>query len=580
MTGFIPVPPDPWVPTATDSETKLFPAATMDALDEHNDGRYATTEQGEKADSAYQLPEDGVPATDLAEAVRASLENADSALQPGVAESGFDDAATALFNDDSSAFRAAHNAAIAAPIRVNVPIPEALGWYEDYDMVDPHITIYPDGSVKGDIGIAVGSAPSEAAALFDLFSTARAAPTSTYAVAAGQNIGGGITANRALSSGQSNKVVVAGGTYPSGIGICGTSQGATSQSPSRDIALIASGGPVFTGPYFDSTKMAAFAVDGTHTATYSVNSGTWAAHRVVDLWTQKDLRLVASAAICNVTPDSWYEGGGKVYVNRADGAAPTSRNTRIVMDQNNLLLLNQINIFMGSEDGSPWILDGGRRAASSTSDGAPLRVQIASPTSARKVFVVDQVAANYAGGFGALANAVTLQCWSGLAALFGVSGIRPAKDGINSHNNNSGEAAVNCVLTVNCHFDELGFGDNVSMNAITPHDNNNVWIDIAGRYSGGQGGTIRPDVVSGAAAPRSLLVGTYIAFDKGDLFTASGSTPPTAFLAAADSWWELHYVTIRQPGGIAIKVEDGATVRLSRTCRIEGAIIGDVEWID
>lgn len=80
MTGFIPVPPDPWVPTATDSETKLFPDATMDALDEHNDGRYATTEQGAKADSAYQLPEAGVPASDLEEAVQTSLGKADDAV--------------------------------------------------------------------------------------------------------------------------------------------------------------------------------------------------------------------------------------------------------------------------------------------------------------------------------------------------------------------------------------------------------------------------------------------------------------------------------------------------------------------
>lgn len=32
MTGFLPVPPDPYVATATDGVTKLFPAATMDAL--------------------------------------------------------------------------------------------------------------------------------------------------------------------------------------------------------------------------------------------------------------------------------------------------------------------------------------------------------------------------------------------------------------------------------------------------------------------------------------------------------------------------------------------------------------------
>lgn len=42
---------------------------------------FATAEQGEKADSAYQKPESGVPATDLEEAVRTSLGKADSAYQ-------------------------------------------------------------------------------------------------------------------------------------------------------------------------------------------------------------------------------------------------------------------------------------------------------------------------------------------------------------------------------------------------------------------------------------------------------------------------------------------------------------------
>lgn len=104
MTGFIPVPPDPWVPTATDSETKLFPDATMDALDEHNDGRYATTEQGAKADSAYQLPEDGVPATDLASAVQTSLGKADTALQPAdVGTMAAENAADYLTADQTNA---------------------------------------------------------------------------------------------------------------------------------------------------------------------------------------------------------------------------------------------------------------------------------------------------------------------------------------------------------------------------------------------------------------------------------------------------------------------------------------------
>lgn len=52
----------------------LGTAAAADAAD------FATAAQGELADSAYQLPEAGMPASDLAAAVRTSLEKADDAL--------------------------------------------------------------------------------------------------------------------------------------------------------------------------------------------------------------------------------------------------------------------------------------------------------------------------------------------------------------------------------------------------------------------------------------------------------------------------------------------------------------------
>lgn len=42
---------------------------------------YATASQGSKADSAYQKPSDGIPASDLASAVQTSLGKANSALQ-------------------------------------------------------------------------------------------------------------------------------------------------------------------------------------------------------------------------------------------------------------------------------------------------------------------------------------------------------------------------------------------------------------------------------------------------------------------------------------------------------------------
>lgn len=57
MSTYIPVPPDPWVPTATDSETKLFPTETMDALSEE----FASAAQGVAADAALPAAQKGAP---------------------------------------------------------------------------------------------------------------------------------------------------------------------------------------------------------------------------------------------------------------------------------------------------------------------------------------------------------------------------------------------------------------------------------------------------------------------------------------------------------------------------------------
>lgn len=49
MTGYIPVPPSPWVPTATNSETKLFPDDTMAALNATIAGAIGNSFRGVKA---------------------------------------------------------------------------------------------------------------------------------------------------------------------------------------------------------------------------------------------------------------------------------------------------------------------------------------------------------------------------------------------------------------------------------------------------------------------------------------------------------------------------------------------------
>ena len=51
----------------------------VDSGHKHSD--YATSQQGAKADTAYQKPQTGIPATDLASAVQTSLGKADTAVQ-------------------------------------------------------------------------------------------------------------------------------------------------------------------------------------------------------------------------------------------------------------------------------------------------------------------------------------------------------------------------------------------------------------------------------------------------------------------------------------------------------------------
>ena len=53
----------------------------IDAEVERANGAYATKAQGEKADTAYQKPSDGIPSSDLASGVQTSLGKADSAIQ-------------------------------------------------------------------------------------------------------------------------------------------------------------------------------------------------------------------------------------------------------------------------------------------------------------------------------------------------------------------------------------------------------------------------------------------------------------------------------------------------------------------
>jgi hypothetical protein len=63
--------------------------AVFDAFQNREDG-FATATQGTKADSAYQKPSDGIPKTDLANAVQTSLGKADTSVQPAAMDAAID----------------------------------------------------------------------------------------------------------------------------------------------------------------------------------------------------------------------------------------------------------------------------------------------------------------------------------------------------------------------------------------------------------------------------------------------------------------------------------------------------------
>lgn len=544
--------------------------------------------------------------------------------------------------------------AIAGPVRVAVPIPLGFGWHADYAAVAPHLTIFPDGTRTGDIGMTP-------AALFGLASPALSAPThSCYVTDAGSDANNGQTegaAFRALraaknfATGASNKVLsrVRAGDYAGDNGFTGAGQGGSAQSPTRDSAYLAYGGPVNVGPYLNTTEMSGWAGDSRYPYTDWIAAPAYQANRVIDRMLGVDMLKVNSPTLCSREPGSWCfdaqrtftdaattsgsatltsataaftrsdlgkviagtgipggttiqdvtsattvtlsaaatatgsgvsvtVGTGRLFVHRADYATPTYRNTRVYVDRNNFLLTTQNNVFFGSLDGSPWVFEGSRTTDTGGGDAAPFKVLMAtSPTATRKSIVVDHASFDWAGGVGGIANALSMQRWNGLLALFDVACTMPAKDAFNVHNQPDAgitAAAGQYILTVNCRSDVSGFGDNVSCNGLTGHEEDYFWIDIAGVYKRGQGGTVRSDAASTAKAGRYLLIGTVIEGDRGDTQTVSGVTPPTALRAAGATKWVLDNVMITQPGGTAIYVEAAAKVYLRRNSKIEGAIGG------
>lgn len=446
--------------------------------------------------------------------------------------------------------------------------PDGIGW--DYGLypITPAIT-------KVDGRRRLGSAGITPEALFDLFSTARTAPVTTYyvSVATGSDSNDGLTPgskvrsiNKAVllgnATGSPYKVYIDAGLYYRSLHFSAN----TATKVLQDAAFIAVGGTVVCS---SCDQFTAPSLDGTYTNCYAI--AMTGVEKVVDLLQRspdgsyQQMVNVATAALCNTRPGSWASVSGTIYVNRADGLAVTNTNTRTLRTSSSLLITANISAYLGSDDGEGgWAFEGG------DSIGA-VRVKVTTPTpNAHKVFVIKSAAFAHAGGLVSTGGrCIEVDSFPGIVALFGCSATKSRTDLYNAKNSN-GAVPPPVLLTVNCTGTDTGEYNGTSCNAWTLHDDV-VGMDIAGYYEGGAGGTIH-----NISTSRAALVGTYVGLDRGDK-VHGGNIEPTAIRAANTAAIDCYAVSVWQPvAGMAYHADDTSVVRLFGDCTWPARYAGNV----
>lgn len=403
-------------------------------------------------------------------------------------------------------------------------------------------------------GLPVASLDKTPSEIFDLFSTARSALANTYYVSpTGNDTTGTGTSGApwrsiwkavqaANATGQPAKVMVAAGDY----GIP-NNQVLGNVFPTVDMAFIATGGRVVTGAWADFSAPAA---DATYPNTYKFTYANCT--RVIDLVNVDrdgffpDLKHVSSPAICNRTPGSWHQDGTSIWLNRADGAAVTSANTRILRSAVAVWrMTSPVSIYMGNEDGSS-----GFDTQGGYSTGAGLDYRQTTLPASRKAVVVENSTFRYNGGIQSIihtGNGVGIHDLHGLALFANCDSSNNVGDGFGIQQANVANAKGHMV-TVNCRAIKLGVGSGVaavaqSANAYTLHKAL-LGVDFAGDYGRAGGGTVRniEDSLMWAAGSRFGL-------DHGDAINGGG-TPPTAVMMNNNAKCWLDRCEVDVPTGV------------------------------
>jgi hypothetical protein len=389
--------------------------------------------------------------------------------------------------------------------------------------------IVPTISDPGGLSLATGNAGITPEAMFDLFSTARSAPTTTYFVGAGGSdansglttglkkatIGGAITAANATTT--PAKIILDSMEFTRTLGLNGV-------SPTVDLYVTSATTRTIFGMFETSSVYTPFALDATNTNCYVITLAN--ADRVTNRLTQNaygwntDFTNYATAAALNaatLTNDGWVVDTGKLYIRRLDSAVPSYVNTRIyrASGTNNFKISSAVNVFVENLDG-----EGG-------SNGV-FDYQMTVQQLTTKVFVAKNCTARYGGGtVNTGAKGFAVNGMHGLAYFYGCDASANATDGHNFHDSvTSGQQ----FLTVNCSGSDNGRGTSQSNNGLTCHETC-IGIDLAGNYPNNRGGSVRH-----VNASKMLCAGTY-STDLGDIALGGGTVPTSFYTDTNATMW-------------------------------------------
>ena len=311
----------------------------------------------------------------------------------------------------------------------------------------------------------------------------------------------------------------------------------------------------YNGRVYATTRSGAltFTNDATFTNTYTYTDPSPVTARIFDRQRvgpdggYLELTNVATAAICNATPNSWAVVAGTVYVHRADGTAPTSSNTYAYLATGNFRAsaATQVSLFlMGATSVDGFDVEGGNTS--------PFRAVYSSTASGTKrILYAKNCSFRYGGTSGVVANGVSVDGLYGLAMFDGCDASFNNADGFNFHDAIVGGTYA---LTVNCSGTGAGAGflTSTSNNGWTSHDAV-VGVDVAGRYRMGKGASVHS-----INTAKTLCVGTLAEASRGDKM-AGGGFEPTEFKTSDTAKMWLDRVEAQPASASAYAIYAGDT---------------------